>query len=716
MQNYKTGKLKVEEVPAPLVRPECVLIKTKASFISVGTERTKIETARMSIIEKAICRLDLVKIVVNNIKQEGLIFTIKKALNKLDTPISLGYSCAGEIIDIGEGVTEFKVGERVACVGEIYAAHSEINVVPSRFTVSIPENVDYSEASFVGLGAIALNSVELAQLRKDELVAVIGLGLIGQMVAQILKAIGCKVVGVEIDESKISLAKKLGMDVGVNLVNDDVDAIVNSFSSGVGVDAVFITAASKNNLPIEIAGRISRNKGRVILVGAMPILIPRKDYYEKELFFAISRGFGAGLYYKEDKNRWYAYNYRSVSVKENMQNFISLLAQEKVTVKPLISYRFHITEAKEAYELIRTQKKNCLGVVFQYDEKVLQDKKIVLLERKGVRPVNIGFIGAGSFAQGYILPILKKHKDVRLIGVATATGINTKNVARKFGFEYCTTDYNEILNDERINCVFVMTRHNLHAKLVIEALKKKKHIFVEKPLCLNEAELREIIFVYNRYNTSMFMVGFNRRFSPFVKEVKDFFKHRLGPLMLHYRVNAGSLSPQHWVYDIQEGGGRIIGEVCHFVDLLQYITAAAPEEIFAVSMQPSEKNILDDNISIVIKFKDFSVGTITYNSIGDISYPRERIEIFGENSAVVIDNFKKAVFSRADISHTMHRVSRDMGHKNEIGSFVSGLRDSTALIPFREIVLATVATFKIIESLKSKLPVKIDLEQWLKDS
>lgn len=716
IQNYKTGELKIEEVPAPIVRPNTLLVKTVSSLISAGTERTKIETARMSLVEKAISRLDLVKIALNNIKQEGLIFTLKKALNKLDMSISLGYSCVGEVIEVGDGVLEFKIGNKVACVGENYATHCEINSIPEDFAVTVPENVDFDEASFVGFGAIALNSVEIAQTREGERVAVIGLGLIGQIVAQILKAKGCKVLGIELDEEKIFLAKQLGLDAGASPLKDDIATLAMDFSGGLGVDVVIIVAASKNNLPIEMAGKIARNKGRSILVGAMPIIIPRKEYYEKELVFIISRGFGAGLYHKEEKDKWYPYNYKPITVKENMQNFLLLLSDKKVDVKPLITHRFNLSDAKKAYKLLRTKNEKYLGIVFEYDIKPLRERKIPLPKTEEKRLINIGFVGAGSYAQGYLLPVLKRMRDVNLVGVATATGINAKNVARKFGFTYCTTDYNEILNDEKINCVFIVTRHNLHAKLVIEALKKGKNVFVEKPLCLNEEELKEIISVYKSqvlsFNSKLLlMVGFNRRFSPFIQEAKRFFEHRFAPLVINYRINAGYLPPEHWVHNPQEGGGRIIGEVCHFVDLLEHLVGAPPAEVLAVSLNHQYKNIpAEDNVLITLKFADGSIGAINYNSIGDISFPRERLEIFGDNSVVVMDNFKSGIFSRGGITKKMRRFTRDMGHKDELKSFINSLLNGKAeLIPFREIVLTTLATFKIIEALGKKSTVKIDI-------
>jgi len=718
IQNYKTGELKVEEVPCPIVRRNGVLVKTAASLISAGTERTKIETAQMNMIEKAISRLDLVKIVMNNIKQEGLVFTLKKAFNKLDTPITMGYSCSGIIIEAGRDVKGFMPGDRVACVGEGFATHGEINSVPEEFVVKLSENIDMEEASFVGLGAISLNAVVTSQLDKNDTVVVIGLGLLGQLVTQTVKSIGCGVIGVDIDDDKIKLARDTGCEASVNILKQDLHTLVKDFTGGRGADAVIITAASSNNLPIKLAGEIVRDKGRVILVGAMPIIIPRKEYYEKELFFVISRGFGAGMYYRTEKERWYPYNYKPVTVKENMENFLKLLADKKINVKPLITHRFSLSETATAYELIRTNKEKYVGIIFEYGGKPATEKNIYLHKEKLKDKINVGFIGAGSFAQGYLLPVLKKTKGVSLCGVATASGVNAKNVARKFGFGYSTTDYNEILNDKNINCVFIITRHNLHAGMVIEGLKKNKNIFVEKPLCLNENELRGIVNVYQSAvgdnGLPVLMVGFNRRFSPFITATKNFFENRVAPLILNYRVNAGCLPPEHWVHNPDEGGGRIIGELCHFVDLFQFLTGSHPAEVSAITLNHPDKGMPDeDNVLVTIKFKDGSIGTINYNSVGDLSFPRERLEVFGCNSVAVVDNFRTAVFSRAGVVKKIHRLSRDMGHNSEVKLFINGLlKKEISLIPFDEIIHTTLATFKIVESLKQKTVAKIDIKKW----
>lgn len=716
IQSYKTGKLNVEDVPVPLLKASGLLVRNCCSLISPGTERTKIITAKKNILAKAKSRPDQVKLVIDNIKQEGIGATFKKVMNKLDSPISLGYSSAGVILAVSKEVSDFKIGDRVACAGEGYATHAEINSIPARMCVSIPGGLNFEQASFVGLGAIALQAVELAQLKVDERVAVIGLGLIGQLVAQILKARGAKVLGIEIDNSKILLAKELGMDFSANLEEDDVEAMAGDFSNGLGLDAVIITAASKDSKPIELAGKISRNKGRVILVGAMPIVIPRKDYYEKELFFIISRGLGAGVYFKEEDNDVsYPYNYKSRSARDNMIAFLRMAVDSKINLDKLITHRFNLDESAKAYKVIKEGKEKYIGMVFKYNEEPLYTPtKIFIKQRKkeSKRKLNIGFIGAGSFSLGYILPVIKKIPDVNLKGIVTATGLSSKHTGKKFGFEYCASDYREVMEDKEIDCIFITTRHNLHAGLVIEALKKEKAVFVEKPLAINEGQLKEIIQIYKE-TAGRVMVGFNRRFSPYINELKNFYKNRIGPLVINYRINAGYLPQDHWLHDLREGGGRLIGEICHFVDLLQYLTASSPSKVFAESIGNYRKDMPeDDNLSITIKFADGSLGNIIYCAIGEVSYPRERIEVFGENSVAVIDNFRKAKFIRKNNSHSMMTLNRDMGHKNELVCFLKAVRDVQPMpINFREIVLSTRSVFKIVEALKKKQALELDTER-----
>ena len=714
-QNYKTGELKVEEVPIPALKPQGVLVRSAYSLISAGTEKAKVDLARKSIIGKAKARPDQVKLVLNNIKQEGLISTFKKAMNKLDTPISLGYSSAGVVLFVGEGSEGFEIGDRVACAGEGYASHSEVIFVPKNMCVKVPREVTLEQAAFTGVGAIALQGVRQAHLTLGERVAVIGLGLLGQLTVQILKANGCSVFAVDLEKDKVRLSKELGADIGAVSGKDDVEKLIEGFSQGYGVDAVIITAATLSNEPIELAGRISREKGRVVVVGAVKLDIPRKNYFEKEISLVISRAFGPGRYDKmfEEKGIDYPFGYVRWTARRNMEEFLELLKGGKVNVDKIMTHRFSIDEAPEAYEMIKANKKDFLGILFKYEGDKELSSRINLVEKKGREAkgvINIGFIGAGSFAQGYLLPNFKKIPGINFKGVATATGISSQSVARKFHFQYCTSDSSDILNDEEIHCVVIATRHNLHAKLAIEALRKNKVVFVEKPLALSEEELKEIIRTWTETQGRL-MVGFNRRFSPFSQRAKEFFGNRTGPLVINYRVNAGPLPAGHWLHDPREGGGRILGEVCHFIDLLQYLTGSSPVRVYAETAGSYNKNIpLEDNIEATIKFNDGSVGTISYSAVGDLSFPRERFEIFGEESVVVVDNFRKAVFVHKGKKSRMKKIGQDMGYKGEVVAFVEAVKTGSKMpINFEEIILTTLATFKIVESIRKREPIMISL-------
>jgi predicted dehydrogenase len=716
IQIYKSGELKVEDVPTPALTPGGVLVRNACSLISVGTERTKVEVARSNLLEMARKRPDQVKAVLDNVRQEGLLATYKKAMTKLDTPISLGYSSAGVVLEVGDEVQEFKIGDRVACAGEGYGCHAEIVFAPKNLCARVSDSVGLDQAAFAAVGAIALQAVRQAQVTVGERVAVIGLGLVGQLVVQVLKASGCQVLAIDLDPAMIELTRKLGADLAVHRSKDPVKSMAEEFSQGYGVDAVIITAATTSNDPVELAGALCREKGRVVVVGAVRMDIPRKDYYEKELSLCLSRAFGPGNYDKAfaEKGVDYPFGYVRWTAKRNMEAFLGLVAQGKIDPRKLVTHRFSIAEAPRAYELLRSSKERVLGALFEYEERPSYPTKIVLpqnIAASAKERVNLGFIGAGSFAQSYLLPNFRKADGVALKGVATATAISARNVAEKFGFEYCTGDYHEILDDPEIDCVIIATRHNLHAPLTIEALKRGKTVYVEKPLALNEEQLREVIEAHKQ-SRGRLMIGFNRRFSPFTQRAKSFFAHRAGPLVMTYRVNAGPLPPDHWVHDPEEGGGRIVGEVCHFVDLFQYLVDSPPVRVYAQTAGSRNENIpAEDNVNINIEFEDGSIGTIIYSSVGTLTFPRERFEIFGDNSVAVVDNFRYATFTRGGKTKKMKRWwGRDMGYRGEVAAFVDALKSGSEMpIPFTDIVLATLTTFRILDSIHEGKPVEISL-------
>lgn len=719
VQNYKTGELRVEEVPPPALKSGGVLVRNVFSLISTGTEKAKIELARKNLLAKAKEKPEQVRQVLKTLKKEGIINTYRKVMTKLEAPSPLGYSSAGVVIEVGRGVDEFKVGERVACAGAGYAVHAEVVFVPKNLCVKIPDKVGFDYAAFTTLGAIAMQGVRQAQLTLGENIVVIGLGVVGQLAVQIVKAAGCKVMGIDIDPWKVELAKKLGIDGGVVRGRDDVVKEIRAFSGGRGIDAVIITAGTSSSDPVELAGKILRDRGRVVVVGAVKMDIPRKDYYEKELSLSFSRSYGPGRYdpIYEEEGIDYPIGYVRWTEKRNMEEFLTLVSERKVNLKPLITHRFKIEDALQAYEIITgKRKKKFLGVLLKYEEDKEQRSKISLkaVDSSKAKPglslekVNLGIIGAGSFAQNFLLPNFKKISSARFKGVATTTGINAKHVAKKFGFEYATTKTEDIINDPEVDAIIIATRHNLHSELTIKTLEKNKAVFVEKPLALCEEELREVIKVWEE-SQGRLMVGFNRRFAPLVKKVKEFYHERRGPLAIIYRINAGYIPKNHWIQDPQEGGGRIIGEVCHFVDLLEYFVNARPTKIYAQSILDDREDITNsDTINISLKFEDGSIGSLSYLACGDGSFPKERIEIFGEDSVGIIDDFKNATFTRGGKTKKIKKINQDKGHREELEAFVEAVKSGEEMpIKFEEIVTTTLITFKILESLEKGVPIEI---------
>jgi len=710
LQNYKTGELKLEDVPAPALKPGGVLIKNHYSLVSAGTEKAVIEFAKQSLAGKAHSRPDLVKQVLNKVKTDGLISTYQAARQRLDEPVPLGYSCAGEVIKVGRGAEEFSKRALVACAGGGYASHAEAVFVPKNLVVRVPDNVTPKEAAFVTLGAIALQGVRRAELTPGERVVVIGLGLLGQLTVQILNAYGFPVLGLDINQQQVKKALNQGLQEGAVIGKDDVEKVAGAFSGGQGVDAVIITAATKSNEPVELAGRICRDKGRISVVGAVKMDVPRKIYYEKELDIRISRSYGPGRYDPnyEEKGIDYPIGYVRWTEKQNMEEFLRLISIGRVDVKPMITHTFKIEDALEAYKLIleNPDKEDFTGVLLEYDP-AKEHKPTVTLSRGKKRipasdTVNVGLIGGGNFAKGTILPVLKKLDKVHIKAVATATGKSAQDIAKKYGCEYATTDYNKILDGEDINLVIIATRHNLHAQIAVEALKRDKNVHVEKPLALNMEDLKAVIEA-EKSSQGRLMVGFNRRFAPQALKAKEKFSQRKTPLMIHCRVNAGYIPPDHWAHDPVEGGGRIIGEVCHFVDFLQFLTGSAPERVYATKVATGANVIAEDNVNITIDFADGSTGTILYTALGDKSLPKEYIEIFGGGKAISINNFK---------SGKGFSLSQDKGHYGEFRAFTEAiLNGKPSPISVEELALTTLVTFKIHESLKSGVPICINVEE-----
>jgi polar amino acid transport system substrate-binding protein len=713
LQNLKTGQLAVADVPQPVVQRGRVLIRTAASLISAGTERMTVDMAKKSLIGKARERPDLVKQVIQKAKNEGLMNTFNAVRSKLGSSTALGYSASGIVIGIGEDVTEFRVGDRVACAGAGYASHAEVLSVPKNLCVRLPENAGFEAGAFGTLGAIALQGVRLAEPTLGESVVVIGLGLLGQLAVQLLKANGCRVFGVDLDPKKIELARELGADGGA-LSDAEAKSAVMEWSRGRGADAVLITAATSSNQPVELAGEISRMKGRVVAVGLVGLDVPRHLYYNRELTLKISMSYGPGRYDPEYEERGHDYPFAYVRWTEgrNIEAFLDLVVEGRVNVERLITHRFSIDEGESAYQLITGETKEpYLAVLLNYDterelaRRIESDKASTRASTAPQKSVRLGMIGAGGYAKSMLLPNFKST-GVEFRAIATASGVSARDIGERYGFAYCASGADEIINDDEVNLIVIATRHDSHAELARRALELGRHVFVEKPLAMNDEELESVLNAAQASEGEL-MVGFNRRFSPHARAAKDFFANRQAPLSISYRVNAGRIPREHWIQDAREGGGRIIGEVCHFIDLMQFLTGAVTTRVYAESIMSRSQQIVDeDSVFITLRFSDGSNGTIAYMAEGDKAMSKERVEIYGEGKTFVLEDFRSATMYRNGREETMKLRNQDKGQADEVKAVCAVvLEGQPAPVELHDLAATTRATFRIRESLRTGQPV-----------
>ena len=703
--------MRVKDLPSPMMKAGEVLVCNHFSLVSAGTEASTVNAARKGYIGKAKERPQQVKQVFETLKAQGLVQTYRAVMRKLDSYSPLGYSCTGEVIDAAPGVTAFKVGDLVAC-GGLSAAHAEVVSVPANLCVKLNPDTDLRQAAYNTLGAIALQGVRQADMRLGEICAVIGLGLLGQLTALLLRASGIKVVGIDIDSNAVAIGGKHCLDLALQRDSMGIENSILDFTDGLGCDAIIITAATLSLDPINFAGSIARKKGTIVVVGAVPTGFEREPhFYQKELQVRMSCSYGPGRYdpLYEEKGLDYPPAYVRWTENRNMKAFQELILNQKIDVSYLTTHTFKIDELPAAYDMIVNKTEPYIGILVQYDpiQGKEKTKTRIRIKTAGSKPepsrVSIGFIGAGSYAQSHLLPNLpKNNKDLTLKGVATATSTGARSAGERFGFEFCTTQEKDIIENETINTVFIASRHNSHAGYVIDALRNDKHVFVEKPLCLKIEELETIAKIVQQQadaeSPKAFMVGYNRRFSPHAKIIKDEFGH--GPLAMIYRINSGYIPPTSWYQDADIGGGRVIGEVCHFVDLLTFFNGSLPTGVYATAVP--DANNLNDTVSISINYENGSTGVICYFANGDKRLPKERVEIFANGFVGVIDDFRTLSIYGKGKKKTKKLAIQDKGQKNEINQYIHTiLAGKENLIPFEELYNASLVTFKILESLRT---------------
>jgi predicted dehydrogenase/threonine dehydrogenase-like Zn-dependent dehydrogenase len=719
VQNVKNGQLEVREVPPPALLPGGVLVRTAASIISPGTEKMVLELGRKSLIGKARERPDLVREVITRARTYGISATVQSVMSKMDQALQLGYSAAGVVEEVAPGFVDIKRGDRVAIAGAGYASHAEMNFVPRNLTALIPSGVSFDQAAYATVAAIAMQGVRLARPELSEIVVVSGLGLIGLITLQLLKATGCRVLGFDVNKDKVELGRRIGLDEGVVLGVDDPHRAIDSFSNGRGADLTLITAATSSNQPIELAGEITRRKGRIVVVGAVGMNVPRDIYYRKELELKISMSYGPGRYDRsyEEGGLDYPYDYVRWTERRNLESVLELMARGLLDVAALTTHRFPVDKAADAYGMIYAASEPYAGVVLEYDLNRSQEPAVKLAPstatRKIIERLGVGFAGAGNYSSVHLLPHLKANQDVRLVGVTSAKGLNAKQKADKFGFSYCATEIKALLDDESVEAIFISTRHSTHAEMTIEALNAGKHVFVEKPMVVTEEQLNAVIEAYHAANAKQptaLMVGLNRRFAPMVLRLRDAFASA-GSLQMIYRVNSGNIPNSTWLHEADEGGGMLIGEMCHFVDVMQFVCGQRPATVYAHALRAKSEKVFDhDNLSIVIGFEGGSVGTLSYNTIGNGGFPKERLEVYGGGSVGVIDDFRLLEIMQGGKPARIKSANQDKGQKREVSETIDSFRTKgVSPIPFSELVAGMRVIFAARQSAISGLPVTLTI-------
>ena len=710
-QNMKNGETQIKDLPVPAPGKGCALVRTAFSLVSAGTERTLVEFSEKSLAGKAVSRPDLVRQVLDKAKREGVLSTVQAAFNRLDQPMFPGYSSAGTIVALGDGMQGFRIGDRVACGGGNHAVHAEYEVIPRNLLVKLPDNVGFDEAAFATLGSVAVHGLHLAAPQLNDTVLVIGLGLLGLMEVQIAKAAGCRVMGMDISKTRIKLAREFGVEAAPR---GDIEDRVPLFTRGRGFDHVLICAGSKDNDAIELAGRLCRDRGDVIAIGAVGLEIPRKIYYEKELRVVVSRSYGPGRYDAnyEERGQDYPIGYVRWTEGRNMESFVDLIADGKMDVRSLITHRIPIAEGEKAYSLITGKTREpFLGVLLQYPESAepplslpVPVSKVRLQPQPADTKPNIGVLGAGNYANATFLPVMKASADrCTLKSIASRNGGSARHSAEKFGFEKVETDGAAVLSDPEISDVVLLTPHSLHAAQAVEALENGKNVYCEKPAAIDPLSLAKVYRCVSEHPDRLYMVGYNRRFAPLAANLKEFFSDVQEPLSVHYTVNAGFIPSTHWTQNREVGGGRILGEGCHFIDFLIWMCGSLPVKVNTFCL-PDSGRYNEDNVSIQVLFENGSIGTVDYLANGDKACAKERAEVFGGGRIGILSDYR-TLDTWKDGSHKQERLAlrQDKGHAASWAAFLDAAHHGKeAPITYEDIFAGMLTCFAAVESIRQQ--------------
>lgn len=714
-QKLADGRPVVVDVPAPLLGDGMILVQNYYSVVSAGTEGATVRSARKNLIAKALDRPKDVKATLELMKRQGPVQAYRAVMKKLDAYSPLGYSSAGRVIDVAPGVSGFAVGDYVACAGVGYASHAEIVAVPVNLCVKLRPDADLRAAAYNALGAIALQGVRQADLKLGEKCAVVGLGIVGTLACQLLEASGVETFGIDLDPRAVEKARKLGFNAQLRQTPGLENEALN-VGNGIGFDAVIIAAATSSLDPINLAGKLLRKKGRVVVLGDVPTGFDRNpDFYPKELELRISCSYGPGRYDLdyEEKGIDYPVGYVRWTENRNMQAFQELAYKGKIAVDSLTTHVFSLDDAPQAYDMILKRAEHYLGVLIKYDEN--KEPKRVDVNLRASSPVDahkgkIGyaFVGAGSYAQGSLLPNMPQGDLCEPIAILTKSGVSALRVAEKFHFQRVAKDMDDVLDDPNVDLVMIATRHDLHAKLLMRALEKKKRVFVEKPLCLTLDEFLEIRSLFaslGAESAPKIMLGFNRRFSPYSRYLKEALNPNL-PMAINYRVNAGAIPLNSWIQDPTLGGGRILGEACHFVDYVSWLAGSAPASVYAVAIP--DPNALNDVVSIQIKMANGSIASIGYYANGSKTLSKERIEVFQGGLSAVVDDFKRIDIYASNGKVRTRKGVQNKGQATMLDAFIRNLKEGRDTIPAAEIFQNTLATFAVLDSLREGKVVSLD--------